>query len=177
MLLSLDISTSCIGYCVFNEKNTLIEMDYVSFNSDSTLFQKLEAFKNKINNILSLEITAIAIEEPLQKFEGKFSTAYTIAILNFFNGVISSFLFSHFKIEPVYYNVKNARKTVLPNYTFKREGASTKHQIWENVVQMEPQINWKYGKKTRRLLEENYDMADSYIIGKCFIMMKNIQNN
>ena len=177
MLLSLDISTSCIGYSVFNEKNVLIEMDYVKFNSKHSLFEKLEEFKKKTSHLLRMEINFIAIEEPLQKFEGKYSSAHTISILNFFNGMISSFLYSHFKIEPIYYNVNNARKVALPNVKLLRDGASTKHQIWEEVVKMEPQINWKYGIKSRTLLEENYDMADSYIIGRCFIEMREIQKN
>jgi len=177
MLLSLDISTSCIGYSVFNEKNTLIEMDFVKFDSKKSLFEKLETFKDKLCHLLKFEITSIAIEEPLQKFQGKFSSAHTISILNFFNGMISSFLYNHFKIEPIYYNVNNARSVVLPGFKIKKEGASTKHQIWEKVVEMEPQINWKYGIKSRKLLEENYDMADSYIIGKCFIKMSDIQRN
>ena len=48
MLLSLDISTSCIGYSVFNEKNVLIELDYVKFDSKDSLFKKFEQFKEKI---------------------------------------------------------------------------------------------------------------------------------
>lgn len=177
MLLSLDISTSCIGYSVFNEKNTLIEMNYVKFDSKKDLFEKLEYFIEKVSYLLKFPITAIAIEEPLQKFQGKFSSAHTISILNFFNGMISSFLYSHFRIKPIYYNVNNARSIVLPGFKIKKEGASTKHQIWEKVVEMEPQINWKYGIKSRKLLEENYDMADSYIVGKCFIKMLEIQKN
>jgi len=177
MLLSLDISSSCIGYSVFNEKNTLIELDYVSFDSKASLFQRLEYFKEKISYLLKFDITAIAIEEPLKKFKGKFSSAETIALLNFFNGMISSFLYSHFKIEPVYYNVNNARKVVFPTLKITKEGASTKHQIWEEVVKLEPQINWKYGKISRKLMVENYDMADSYVVGKCYIKMFETQNS
>lgn len=169
MLLSLDISTSCVGYSVFNEKYSLIEMDFVKFNSKNNLFEKLQFFKKKISHLLKMEITEIAIEEPLQKFEGKYSSAYVIATLNFFNGMISSFLHHSFGIEPVYYNVKTARKTALPDLKIEKESASTKHQVWQKVVELEPQINWKYGIKSRKLIDENYDMADSYIIGLCFI--------
>jgi hypothetical protein len=91
--------------------------------------------------------------------------------------MVSSFLFNHFKLEPIYYNVNNARAVVLPGFKIKKEGASTKHQVWEKVVEMEPQINWKYGIKSRKLLEENYDMADSYIIGVCFIKTLEKQKN
>lgn len=175
MLLSLDISTSCIGYSVFNEKNVLLELNYVKFNSKNTLFEKLENFEKNISHLFKLEITAIAIEAPLVKFEGKFSSAQVIAVLNFFNGMISSFLYSRFKIEPVYYNVRNIRTTVLPEFKIKKEGVNTKHQIWEQVVNMEPQINWKYGIRSRKLLPENYDMADAYMVGRCYITMLEIQ--
>jgi hypothetical protein len=32
-------------------------------------------------------------------------------------------------------------------------------------MELEPLINWRYGPKSRKLLDENYDMADSYVIG------------
>jgi hypothetical protein len=175
MLLALDISTSCIGYSVFNERNCLIELDYIEFNSKNSLFEKLDAFKKKISHLLKLEITSIAIEEPLKKFKGKYSSANVISVLNFFNGMISSFLYNFFNIEPVYYNVKNARATVFPGLIISEEGEKMKHKIWENVMEMEPQINWIYGKKNRTLLPVNYDMADSYVIGKCFIKMLEVQ--
>jgi hypothetical protein len=175
MLLSLDISTTCIGYSVFNEKNVLIELDYIKFDSKKTRFEKLEEFKKKISHLLKFEIKYIAIEQPLEAFKGKFSSAHTIAVLNFFNGMISSFLYNHFKVEPVYYNVNNARSVALPEFKASKDGSNVKHQVWDRVVDLEPQINWKYGTKSRKLLEENYDMADSYIIGKCFMKMVEIQ--
>ena len=177
MLLSLDISSSCIGYSVFNEKNTLIELDYIEFDSKMNCFEKLKQFQTKISHLLSFEITSIAIEEPLEKFKGKFSSAHTIAVLNFFNGMISSFLYSHFKIEPVYFNVNHARAVALPGFKTVKDGAGTKHQIWEQVVELEPQVNWKYGIRSRKLLDGNYDMADSYIVGRCFIKTLEMQKN
>ena len=173
MLLSLDISTSCIGYSVFNEKNALIEMNFVKFNSKNSLFEKLEYFKSQISHLLTMKIENISIEEPLQKFEGKFSSAQVLSKLNFFNGLVSSFLYLHFKVEPIYFNVRVARKEVFPTSKLNEEGASAKHQVWQLVVDMEPQINWKYGVKSRKLVPENYDMSDSYVIGRCFIKKAN----
>jgi hypothetical protein len=152
-------------------------MNYIKFQAKNNLFEKLEFFKEKIKHLLSFEITEIAIEEPLEKFKGKFSSSHTIAILNFFNGMVSSFLYSHFNVEPIYYNVNSARSTVVPGFKAGKKDVSEKHIIWENVVEMEPQINWHYGKRTRKLIPENYDMADAYIIGKCFINMKKIQQS
>jgi hypothetical protein len=70
-----------------NKGDVLIELDYIKFDSKQSLFEKLDKFKEKIKHLLKFEITTIAIEEPLQKFQGKFSSAHTISILNFFNGL------------------------------------------------------------------------------------------
>ena len=40
----------------------------------------------------------------------------------------------------MYYNVNNARKLVFPDVKFKREGNSTKHQVWGLVKDMEPKL-------------------------------------
>ena len=175
MLLSLDISTSCVGYAVFSEKGALLEMNYVKFSSKKTIFEKLDQFKEKIAHLSEFDITAIAIEEPLKKFQGKYSSANTIAILNFFNGMVSGFVASHFKLEPVYYNVNFVRSKAFPDLKIKKQGASSKHQVWECVLNLEPQINWKYGVRSRKLVEENYDMADAYAVGKCYLIMMKIQ--
>lgn len=175
MLLSLDISTTCVGYSVFNENGVLIELNYVKFNSKDSYFERLNHFKRSVDHLLQFNVKHIAIEEPLEKFKGKFSSAHTIAVLNFFNGMVSGFLYNYFKIEPVYYNVNNARSLVLPGMKIKKDGASTKHQIWEKVVEMEPQVNWKYGLKSRKLMEENYDMVDAYIVGRNHFKMMEVQ--
>lgn len=165
MILALDISTSCIGYSIFDEEGKLIELNCVKFRDKLSKFEKLEEFKKLTEYFKKFEITFIAIEEPLKKFMGKFSSADTIALLNFFNGMISSYLFLELGIEPVYFNVNNARKLAFPGLKTEKEGNSIKHAVWEKVMQLEPLVNWRYGPKSRKLLDENYDMADSYTIG------------
>lgn len=175
MLLALDISTSCIGYSIFNkESDRLVELNFIKFGHENDLFEKLDTFKRKMEHILQMKITRIAIEEPLQKFQGKFSSAHTISILNFFNGMISSFLYNHFKVKPLYYNVRNARSIVFPDLKIVKDG-TTKHQIWECVRDLEPQVNWIYGVKSRKLVDENYDICDSYVVGKAHISIFNRQ--
>ena len=78
--------------------------------------------------------------------------------------------FQKFKIEPIYYNVNAARKMVFPDFKALREGNSVKHEVWRRVMKMEPQINWKYGPKSKKLLDVNYDMVDAYVIAVCDIL-------
>lgn len=173
MLISLDISTSCTGYCVFNDDGKLIEMDCVKFNSKHSMFEKLEQFKEKIKHVTLLPITKIAIEEPMQRMQGKFSSAGTIAVLNFFNGMVSSYMYHTFKVEPVYYNVTNARNLAFPGIfkkTGRAENFDIKHEVWSKVMELEPQINWRYGPRSNKLTEENYDMSDSYVIGIAYMI-------
>ena len=169
MTFALDVSSSCIGFALFDDKANLMELNYVKFNSKLSLFEKVEEFKKVIAHIFQMDIKRIAIEEPLKKFKGKFSSASTIAVLNIFNGMISATLYNHFKIEPIYYNVRSARTIVFPKFK-ATEGSSQKHEVWSRVMEMEPTINWKYGIRSRKLLDENYDMADAYVVGMADIL-------
>ena len=172
MILALDISTSCIGYALFNEDGKLIELNCVKFSDKITIFEKLEEFKKVTEYLKKFPITFIAIEEPLKKFMGKFSSATTIALLNFFNGMISSYLYLEFGMEPIYFNVNTAKSLAFGKRTkstddekTEKGGNSAKHEVWKKVMELEPLINWKYGPRSMKLLDENYDMADAYTIG------------
>lgn len=112
----------------------------------------------------------------MKKFKGKFSSAETIAILNFFNGMISSCVFEMFDVEPIHYNVNTARKTAFPQYKSKKQSSENKHQIWTLVRDREPHIVWKYGPRSAKLLPENFDMCDSYVIGLAHINIMKEQN-
>lgn len=172
MLISLDISTSVIGITSFDETDgKLIELDYIKFKSGASIFEKLSAFKEKIKHYEGADVNYIAIEEPLKKFMGKFSSASTISLLNFFNGMISSYMYTTFGIEPLYMHVNTVRKTAFPNV--KLNSKDTKHEIWNQVKNCEPQINWKYSKRTMKLMQENYDMTDSYAVGRAYLKTLN----
>ena len=54
MVLALDISSSCIGYCVFNNAGKLLKMSCVKFNSKQTKFERLEKV-DKIVGYLDVE--------------------------------------------------------------------------------------------------------------------------
>lgn len=176
MILALDVSTSCIGYALFNEKgDKLMELNYIKFNDKLSLFEKLSEFKKRMQFLKDSNIQHIVIEEPLKKFAGKYSSAGTIAILNFFNGMVSGSIYEMFEIQPIHYNVNTARKTAFPEFKPKKDSKSNKHEIWTLVREREPHIVWKYGPKSAKLVDENYDMCDSYVIGLAHINIMNEQ--
>lgn len=176
MILALDVSTSCIGYALFSETGEeLMELNYIKFRSKLGVFEKLTEFKKALKFLDGTNIQHIVIEEPLKKFAGKFSSASTISLLNFFNGMISATVYDMFGVEPIHYNVNTARKTAFPEYKAKQKSNENKHQIWTLVREREPHIVWKYGPKSAKLVDENYDMCDAYTIGLCHINIMNAQ--
>jgi hypothetical protein len=178
MILALDVSTSCIGYALFDETGEkLMELNYIKFRTKLSLFEKLDEFKKQISFLKESDIQHIVIEEPLKKFAGKFSSASTIGLLNFFNGMISGSVYDIFGVEPIHYNVNTARKTAFPAYKAGKKSNENKHQIWTLVREREPHIVWKYGPKSAKLVDENFDMADAYTIGLAFINIMNAQKN
>ncbi len=176
--LALDVSTSVIGICLFNKDGDLMSMDYVKFgsNKEQDLFEKADLFEKKVAYMKNLgsdeepvTIQYVAIEEPLLRVQGKHSSAATIGLLNFFNGMISDRCYKLFGIKPVHYNVNHARGSVFPGMP-KSSEVSTKQEVWKRVSRMEPQINWYYGPKSRKLIDENYDMVDAYVVGTCHVL-------
>lgn len=178
MILALDISTSCIGYALFSKDGTeLMELNYIKFRKGLSLFEKLDEFNRKIEFLKDSDIQHIAIEEALKKFAGKYSSAGTIALLNAFNGMISGSVYQTFGVQPIHYNVNTARKTAFPEFKPKRKSNENKHQIWSLVREREPHIVWKYGPRSRKLVDENFDMSDAYTIALCHINIMNEQKN
>lgn len=176
--LALDVSTSVIGICLFNKDGILASMDYIKFgsNKEQDLFEKADLFEKKVAYIKELVIEGepvvvqyVAIEEPLLRVQGKHSSAATIGLLNFFNGIISDRCFRLFGVKPVHYNVNHARSSVFPGLP-KGTETSAKQEVWKRVSRMEPQINWWYGPKSRKLIDENYDMVDAYVVGTCHVL-------
>ncbi|MDG1950283.1 MAG: hypothetical protein P8J32_05730 [bacterium] len=170
MILGLDISTTCIGYSLFSEDGDLLKIGCVKMRPKQTIFEKLKHFEEHMEEISTMNVTHVSIEEPLKKFAGKFSSATTIALLNFFNGMISAVCYRTWGVEPVYYNVNSARKTAYPHVKFGRKSSEGKTQVWEEVSKLEPHLNWKYGPRSRKLVDENFDMCDAYTVGLCHLI-------
>lgn len=172
MILSLDISTSVIGISLFSEEYKLHELSYIKFKAGTNLFIKMDEFIKMFDEKYSdIEFNHIYIEEPLKKFKGKFSNADTIQKLTQMNAMISSYLYLRLKIQPQYFNVNTARSLVFPDLTIPQKHPNKKYLIWEAVMKAEPTVNWKYSPKTHKLIDENFDMCDSWVVGMAGILM------
>lgn len=184
MIIGLDISTSVVGISCFSDEGKLLKLHCVNLKSKKfkDLFDKLNKVKEELD-IYKLAhesgdtpISSFAIEEPMQKMKGKNSNSHTIAILNFFNGMVSAYIYATFGIKPVHYNVTTARSMSFPEIKLRQ--GSQKHQVLEQVMEKEPKINWKYSRKTGKIDQTCYDMADAYVIGLTdFLVRKKQKEN
>ena len=181
MILGLDISTSCTGWCLLDNMGTLSSMGYISLKNKKNLFEKAETVKEYLSLLhIQNDVQKVFIEENLQSFRSGFSSAKTLSTLARFNGIISYLCFEEFYSEPVFLNVNSSRKNV--GIKIEREkncGISTKQQVLDWVTSnLSGSYKWpskilKSGpRKGQAILEPGcYDMADAYVIAAAGIKM------
>jgi hypothetical protein len=183
MILALDISTSCTGWCVFDE-NELRDSGYIDLSKHKGMYEKAGRVKTELLNLTILyPFTKVVVEENLQAFRPGLSSAKTLMTLAQFNGVVRWICHSDLNTETESINVNTARKTVGLKIDRKSE-KKTKEQVWD-WVKLENnndkiEISWPYktlksgpNKGKVRLCNEAYDVADAYIIGKSYFLLKN----
>ena len=179
MILALDISTSCTGWCVFDE-NGYRDIGYIDLSKYKGMYEKAGRVKTELLKLMNVySFTEVIVEENLQAFRPGLSSAKTLMTLAQFNGVIRWICHSDLKIPVDSINVNTARKSVGLKIDRKSK-KKTKDQVWEWVKADMTQITWpekilKSGpnKGQIRLCTEAYDMADAYVIAKANYLLKN----
>ena len=183
MILSLDISTSCTGWCVFDE-NGLRGSGYIDLSKHKGMYEKAGKVKTELLYLTVLyPFTKVVVEENLQAFRPGLSSAKTLMTLAQFNGVIRWICHADLNAEVESINVNSARKTVGLKLDRKSK-KKTKEQVWDWVSANNKddlvKIDWPYktlksgpSKGKVRLCNEAYDVADAYIIGKSYFLLKN----
>ena len=176
MILALDISTSCTGYCVFDE-NELIDIGSINLSKHKGLFAKAAVVKSEIIKLNDIHpISRVVVEENLQAFRPGLSSAKTLMTLAQFNGVVRWICHERLGVPVESINVNTARKSVGLKINKKDKSKTTKEKVLEWVSEDNSTIVWptkilKSGpnKGQKRVCNEAYDMADAYVIGRAFI--------
>jgi len=183
MILSLDISTSCTGWCAFDE-NGLRGYGYIDLSKHKGMYEKAGKVKTELLYLTVLyPFTKVVVEENLQAFRPGLSSAKTLMTLAQFNGVVRWICHADLNSEVESINVNSARKTVGLKLDRKSK-KKTKEQVWDWVNGLnsldKEKIQWPYktlksgpNKGQVRLCNEAYDIADAYVIGKSYFLLKN----
>jgi hypothetical protein len=194
-LLSLDVSTSCIGIALFEiETGKLKLLHHVTpkvkplpETKMEELFKKVEIFEKEfLSNYSNFGITKVVIEEPLLQS----NNVYTIATLLRFNGMISKSVYDTIGITPDFISSYDARKYAFPELMairrFKKDGTElAEKQISKNTPVLFGGHSFDVDKKmvifekvcdlepqikwfldkNNKLKKENFDMSDAYCAG------------
>jgi len=181
--MGLDVSTSCIGWCILKEGGELRELGSIALGKYKSPYKKAEITKSALHNLfLKYPITHTYIEENLQAFRPGLSSAKTLSTLARFNGMVSLLCYELFNKEPLHLNVNAARKSLGIKLIRKKHGGKpTKHQIFEWVsdrVETEilgyqwPMKELKSGPRKGEIILDasTYDMADAYVIAKAGLL-------
>ena len=177
MLLSLDISTSCTGYCLFDE-NDLVDIGSINLSKHKGLYEKASYVKERILSLSKKHaIKEVVVEENLQAFRPGLSSAKTLMTLAQFNGVVRWICYEALSVNVEALNVNTARKSIGLKIDKKDKSKTTKEKVLEWVSKEKPDIVWptkilKSGpnKGQKRVCGESYDMADAYVIGKAYLI-------
>ncbi len=181
MILGLDVSTSCTGWCLIDRESNLIDIGFIGLEKQKDLYSKAVLVEKKLQNILvQYPIEKVFIEENLQAFRPGLSSAKTLSTLSRFNGMISLLCYKTFEVNPVHINVNAARKSL--GIKIERQakcGKSTKEQVVDWASQELKTFVWpvkilKSGKrKGLEILDPvSYDMADAYVISRAGIVLE-----
>ncbi len=185
--IALDISTSCIGMSIFNQDYELVDLKHILLKTDKDVLPenrylaKANMFKTYLQVYKEYNILDVVIEDPLVAS----NNVKTVNTLLRFNGICSYLIWSELNTIPKYITVHGVRETFCPEMCeydskknrnilkFKSRKIDPKEYIFMKVSKLEPQLNWLYDKNGK-LKDENYDMTDSYAVGKAFFIKKNI---
>ena len=171
-ILGLDISTSVVGAAIVDPETLALKgLFYVNLTKEKGMINKISALKIELEKYTPM-IGHVAIEEPLVMFKEGFSRAQVLSLLSQFNGMCQFLTFLLYKSEPVMYNVNSARKLSYGDLKFPK-GCKRKELVQERSAKEYPDIDWPM-KKTGRLKDECFDMADAIVIARAHaVALKN----
>ena len=182
MILGLDISTSCTGFCIVDDEGNPVHFSHVELTKVENFFEKAKKVKLHILNLMiKYNISEIAVEDYLTSFARGRSSSGTLFKLAKFNGIIQWICYSDLGMQASTINVNSARKSnniiVLSK---KKTTENTKDQVLRQVkVIVGEAFNFptkilKSGpRKGLEIYEKHsYDMADAFVIAKAMWIEK-----
>lgn len=185
-VLSFDLSSTTVGYAIFNkESKELIKLDYFKYPDCEDLLEKGKHLEKTIKNILNdfPLINEFVIEERLKKFQHGKSSADNLLILAQLNYICQYLMKYMFELKITEINVLKARGLVFPEI-FKVTKATKEKQkdfvfgsvlsILDNSLFPQKILSRGPNKGNLIFLEEAKDMADSWVIGQAFFKLGEI---
>ena len=176
-ILGLDVSTSNVGICLMDteqpQMDSVVLAYVIPMSKIKGLYAKsCEVQRHFLDVANKYKIDLIVVEEALQAFRSRMSSAGTISKLNRFNGIVSYIARTEFNCPVHQANVVSSRKAVQCILN-RKSSKNTKEQVLE-WVKIQPEMQ-KYDWPTKILksgpnagkikLEAGcYDIADAFVM-------------
>lgn len=183
MILGMDISTSCTGFCVVDDAGEPVHFSKVELTKVENFFEKVKKVKaHALNLMIQYNIEEIAVEDYLTSFARGRSSSGTLFKLAKFNGIIQWVCYNDLDIEAHPINVNNARK--INNIVVLGKKKTTEHTKDQVLRQVKEVVGDKFIFPTKILKsgprkgvevyeKYAYDMADAFVIAKAMWLEKN----
>ena len=177
IVLGLDISTSCTGYCILKKNKNgnldLLDAGAVKLSRKKDLYQKAAELSESLKSIVdTFNPDKIAVEENLQSFRPGLSSAKTILSLAKFNGITCYIIHNITGITPESINVSSAR-SICGLKISRKSKLDTKSQVLNFVKSHEvfvdftwPQKKMAGGPRRGMIVDDPscFDIADAAIV-------------
>lgn len=162
-ILSLDISSTTVGYAVLNvihKQVKLIEVGFIKPSKQGSLFDRLASLKKEMLAVIAkYKPDEICIEE-IAQFIPRKSTANTIITLAVFNRMVGLLAYEQLKKAPHYFPVMTIRHGLKK--TLKAPDKEQMPALVESYLKIKIP---RRIKKTGRVADELYDQADAISVG------------
>lgn len=171
--LSLDISSTTIGWSLLGELNSsiqILEHGHIKPpKADLSLANRALKSQDLIRNlILKHNPDIIAIEDYVTKFSKGKSTANTIVVLSVFNEAMSMVCIQEKKVDPDKIGVISIRSILSKAFNEKITSKEECYDFIRKISSFKETFN-----KLNKLKKETFDEADAVAVGLASIIRRN----
>jgi Holliday junction resolvasome RuvABC endonuclease subunit len=167
MILGVDVSTKCIGWCILENDGSFKDVGYI-WLKDLDYPEKLNklwaTLRPKMQSDMLYEDWQVFVEAPLQRSNNQ----NVVNILQHWNGMVCAYLYKLSSgVFPTMITEHNVRKINDIKVPKGVKGVNKKKYVLQCVQELGiiPEDKWEY-KKTGNPKDFCYDMADAYLVAK-----------
>ncbi len=164
MILGLDASTKCVGWCLLNDDGTLYDVGYIMLDKLKNEYDKYQVLFNTLQKLVEIsELLHVYIEAPLARSNNQ----NVVNILQRWNGMVSVAVWTIYGIKPVLIPELTVRKLNGIKVPKGVHAVHKKRYVLQVVQDLGiiDESKWEL-KRTGNPKDYSFDMADAYCVAK-----------
>lgn len=180
LVVGLDVSSSVTGIVVleksdsFDPKQHLIHYAPIELAKYKSFWKKTQALEGGIHavrNLVTSNVDAIYVEEPMKRFATGMSSAQTVSVLQRINGIACFIAYKVWgNLEPTYVSVSQARKAAGVKVVQTKkdpQNRNAKKQTFDHMMTYDlSHVQWPTKRNSTNPKDWAFDVVDAYVIAK-----------